>query len=159
MWIIDFLRILWFAKEKASTMYIWTGSTLLRVRKYAKFVIFYTEIYEVTPLRLWRESLWLQKFWLQISFLLTFFKTNTINIKCKHCKPVVNDLNWRINYVCLLKCVLLSFNIYDDHHHGFEPLLVSRLSYEAVATSCFLHDSVNMQDVQKWHTRRKEIDL
>ena len=33
-----------------------------RVRKYAKFGIFYANIDQMTPLRLQRESLWLQKF-------------------------------------------------------------------------------------------------
>ena len=33
-----------------------------------------------------------------------------------------------------------------DHHHGFEPFEVSRLSYEAVATSCFNHESVYLPE-------------
>ena len=33
-----------------------------RVRKYARFGVFYAKIVQMTPLRLRRESLWLQKF-------------------------------------------------------------------------------------------------
>ena len=33
-----------------------------RVGKYAKFGVFYAKIVQMTPLRLWRESLRLQKF-------------------------------------------------------------------------------------------------
>ena len=43
-------------KQTRSLLYI------SRVRKYAKFGIFYTKIVQMTPLRLQRESLRLQKF-------------------------------------------------------------------------------------------------
>ena len=78
---------------------------ILRVRKYAKFGVFYTKIVQMTPLRLRRESLPLQKFSVtnreplplqkfsvtnrellptpvifcnKHSLVLTFFATNTI---------------------------------------------------------------------------------
>ena len=60
-----------------------------RVRKYAKFGVFYTKIVEMTPLRLRRESLRLQEFSVTNTVLsfYTFFATNTINVNCKRCKP------------------------------------------------------------------------
>ena len=77
------------------------SKTFLRVRKYAKFGVFYAKIVQMTPLRLRRESLWLQKFSVnkqgatstpeifgnKHSFILTFFATNTIYVNCKRCKP------------------------------------------------------------------------
>ena len=39
-------------------------------------------------------------FQFQNSFFLVFFKTNTMYINCKHCKPGLNLLNWRIIHVC-----------------------------------------------------------
>jgi len=74
----------------------------VRVHKHAKFGVFYAKIVQVTPLRLWRESLQLQKFSVtnrapatltpeifsnKHSFVLTFFTTNTIYVNCKRCKP------------------------------------------------------------------------
>ena len=71
-----------------------------RVRKYAKFGIFYAKIVQRTPQRLRRESLRLQKFSVtnkehfdsrnfgnKDSLVLTFFATNTIYVNCKRCKP------------------------------------------------------------------------
>ena len=63
------------------------GKQLIRVRKYAKFGVFYAEIFLMTPKRLRRESLRLQKFSVTNSFVLTFFATNTIYVNYKHCKP------------------------------------------------------------------------
>ena len=75
---------------------------VFRVRKYARFVVFYAKIVQMTTLRLSRESLQLQKFSVTnreplrlqkflvtniLSFFLTFFATNTIYINCKRCKP------------------------------------------------------------------------
>ena len=72
-----------------------------RVRKYAKFGVFYAKIVQMTPQRLRRESLRFQKFLVnkqgatltpeifgnKHSFVLTFFATNTIYVNCKRCKP------------------------------------------------------------------------
>ena len=72
-----------------------------RVRKYAKFGVFYAKIVQTTPLRLWRESLRLPEifgnkqgatstqeiFGNKHSFVLTFFATNTIYVDRKRCKP------------------------------------------------------------------------
>ena len=67
-----------------------------RVRKYAKFGVFYAKIVQMTPLRLRRESLRLQKFLVtnreplfgdKHSFVLTFFATSSIYVNCKRCKP------------------------------------------------------------------------
>ena len=41
-----------------------------------------------------------RNFQFQNSFFLAFFKTNTMYINCKHCKPDLNHLNWRIIHVC-----------------------------------------------------------
>ena len=41
----------------------------IRVRKYARFGVFYTKIVQITPLRLRRESLRLQKFLVTITVL------------------------------------------------------------------------------------------
>ena len=48
--------------------------------------------------------------------------------------------------MCSLKLNFDKDHSNDNHHHGFEPFLVSGLSYEAVAASCVLHDSVNVQE-------------
>ena len=55
--------------------------TLLRVRKYAKFGVFYAKIVQMTPLRLQRESLRLQNFSVRNREplrLQTFSVTNTV---------------------------------------------------------------------------------
>ena len=48
--------------------------------------------------------------------------------------------------MCSLKLNFDKDNSNDNHHHGFEPFLVSGLSCEAVAASCVLRDSVNVQE-------------
>ena len=50
---------------KICSLLHWVELTALpksRVRKYAKFGVFDAKIVQMTPLRLWRESLRLQKF-------------------------------------------------------------------------------------------------
>ena len=112
--------------------------SLYRVRKYAKFGVFYAKIVQMTPLRLRRESLWLQKFlvtnreplWLQ-KFLVTntvlslpFLQriqftliVNVVNLNIKSSK-LKNYTVWqnrkRVNY---------DWSLLDDRHHrhhGFE---------------------------------------
>ena len=52
-----------YVRSLETILQVWIDELItVRVRKYAKFGVFYTKIVQVTPLRLWRESLWLQKF-------------------------------------------------------------------------------------------------
>ena len=77
-------------------------SPVTRVRKYAKFVVFYTKIYcsddstEVMEGVTSTPKIFSNKqgatstpeiFGNKDSFVLTFFATNTIYVYCKHCKP------------------------------------------------------------------------
>ena len=58
-----------------------------RVRKYAKFGVFYTKIVQMTPLRLQRESLRLQKFLVTNTFLSLPF------LQQIQCTLIVNVVN------------------------------------------------------------------
>ena len=59
--------------------------TTARVRKYAKFGVFYAkiEVTEVTEGVTSTPEIFSNKH----SFVLTFFATNTIYVNCKRCKP------------------------------------------------------------------------
>ena len=87
-------------RSKFVSLHLKNGS-MVRVRKYAKFGVFYAKIVLMTPQRLRRESLRPQKFsvtnreplWLQ-KFSVTntvlswpFFATNTNFVNCKRCNP------------------------------------------------------------------------
>ena len=96
----------------------------------------------MTPLRLQRESLTSKIFSSKIVFFFAFLKTNTTYINCKHCKPDLNHLNWRIIHVCTQRLNYDKDHSNVDHHHGFKPFEISRLSHVAIATSCFRHDSI-----------------
>ena len=92
-----------YVRSLETILQVWIDELItVRVRKNAKFGVFYAEIVQMTPLRLRRESLQLQKFSVtnrapatltpeifgsKHSFVLTFFATSTIYINCKHCKP------------------------------------------------------------------------
>ena len=103
---------------------------LIRVRKYAKFGVFYAKIVQMTPQRLRRESLRLQNFLVTNSFVLAFFATNTIkSSKLKNFTAQQNRK--RVNY---------DQSLLDNRHDGFE------LSRSADHHSYFVypHNSVYM---------------
>ena len=54
---------------------------LLRVRTYAKYGVFYANIFKMTPLRLQRESLWLADGCKIVFFLIFFNKYNDRDMK------------------------------------------------------------------------------
>ena len=89
---------------------------LSRVHKNAKLGVFYTKSFEMTPVRLGRESLWLKQPTLK-NYSLVYRKRLNYN----------NDQS-------------------NNDHHGFESFEVSGLSHEAVATSCFQHDRYMCQN-------------
>ena len=128
-----------------------------RVRKYAKFGVFYAKSVQMTPLRLRRESLRLQTFSVTNSEplrLQKFSVTNTVLslpfLQQIQFTLIVNVVN--LNYVIEIKelyCttkqeegkqVNYDQSLLDDRHHGFE------LSRSADRHSYFVYpqDSVYM---------------
>ena len=106
-----------------------------RVRKYAKFGVFYTKIVQMTPLRLQRESLRLQKFSVTNTVLsLPFSQQIQFTL-------IVNVVN--LNQIIKIKELYCTTK---QEEGNFSMTSIMDLSFPdqltATATSCIPHDSV-----------------